>query len=121
LAKRKITKLPSHVNVGHNKISIRIVPNLASDEGKAQWGLYSPKHGTISIDADLVNHPPVFVEILLHEILHAVWMNHNAMNFQADANDKLWSEEQCVSLYGLALPGLFKLNPWLSKWIMKNA
>lgn len=104
-----MSDFPSLIRVGPHDIPIVYKPSLKLDDDEFASGLfYCTGNYHIEIQQDLRGSR--MAEVLLHEVLHAVWAN---TQFTAEKN-----EERAVSVLSSALTQLAKDNPdFIKSWL----
>lgn|SRR5690606_18838680 len=109
--KRVWAKPPSKVKVGYSIYDVSVVPFIQREKGKPESaGVCNRLLKKIEIRKDHA-HSQVAPEIILHEILHAVWSE-----FQLDPR----KEEEYITTLGVGLTNVFKDNPKLLKYLEKS-
>lgn len=97
---------PKDVKLGSVRYKIEEWDHMAA-VSNARWGEFSPLEMVIRVDLTL----PLarIAEVLLHEILHAVWYEYELKHEQDD-------QERIVTRMGTGLSAMFYDNPHLVDW-----
>ncbi len=103
-----MAKLPKTIKIGSHVHKVTVVKNLRSKAGEEALGLYSYDDQRISIEESIT--PSRQAEVLLHEILHALYAYFDI----SKEGDK---EETVVSRLAEGLATVFKDNPALIKYL----
>ena len=102
---------PKNVLLGHNTIQLKtIASGVALDMGDQQ-GSYSYRTNTIYLDEDQLQGASG-VDLILHEIGHAIAYQYRISEVK--------DEEHTVNSMASGYTEIFKRNPLLLKWIIKE-
>lgn len=112
MIKRKnyLKYLPSQAIIGVNTYEIKTAPDLKC-EGESVYGFCDRSSKTIFLNS---NSNCNLAEVLLHEIMHAIWYEGSMKEF------KKLSEEQCVNILGIFLTKVFQDNPEVRTYFNKH-
>ncbi len=110
----KEPKLPNKITVGGHDITVTWGKDLKAHDGEAAWGLYGKSDNTIEIADDLKTKQSQVVEVLLHELLHAMIFEGNLQTYLKS------KEEHVVDVLAKQMTIMFKQNPDLLKFIGDN-
>ena len=103
--------LPKRVQLGHNTIQLKTIESgVALDIGDQQ-GSYSYRANIIYLDEERLEGSQG-VELLLHEIGHAIFYQYNL--------EKTKEEESIVNAMSQGYTEILKRNPLLLKWIIQE-
>lgn len=97
---------PDSILVGNQKITIADMPESQTDQFN---GLYSGNRYLIEVNMALQSH--FLVEVLLHEINHAIYYVYNV----SDSDD----EERIVSIMSAGLTQVMRDNPQIFEYMHK--
>jgi hypothetical protein len=101
--------IPSFVRVGAFDYAVsEEYEDFFSDNGVLCDGKFEPYEQRISINGRL--KPLRKVEVLLHEIAHAIWFTSTLDVFKMN-------EEAFACIVGMRMSEIFKFNPSLRQWI----
>jgi len=105
----KVEGLPSSVRVAGHDVAIKVQSE--------QWRVATDHHGEFSqVDVEILVAPTFptasrAAEIVIHELIHAVWWGFNARSQDG--------EEQVVTTLAVGLQQVWRDNPDLIAWIEK--
>lgn len=95
------------LELGNKDYHINLIPNLAKDNDELGNCHYNKSR--ICIDSDLANHPEMMLEVVIHEIQHA--LNERFLL------KKLSEEEHFVDQQAVAWATILRRNKWLPEFI----
>lgn len=96
------------IEIGNKDYRILLIDNMIRDSdelGNCQFG-----RSTINLDKHLLEMPEMLLEVLIHEIQHA-------LNERFHLN-KLKEEEEFTDQIAVAWATLFRRNRWLAEYIL---
>lgn len=103
-----VRAMPASVRVGAADIALIQWPPISAT-ASTRWGEFSSMEHVIRIQMNMPT-PQRAVEVLLHEVLHAIWWAYGI-------NDHRGKEEPTVLALGHALAVLWRDNPGLGAWV----
>ncbi len=95
------------LEIGNKDYTVNIVDGLDSDAG--EWGNCQYRKNIIQIDKGLLNQPAFMLEVVIHEIQHA-------LNERFELH-KEKDEESFTNAQGVAWATVLKRNLWLAEFI----
>jgi hypothetical protein len=105
----KMVDLPDTVRIGPFDVAFEIKEgNVSGDDEEKIVGDFSQLELVIRVK-DKFRTAPQHVEVVIHELLHAMWMVWNLKDGDP--------EERVVSAFAVALTQCFRDNPRLVAWI----
>jgi hypothetical protein len=105
----KMADLPSTVRVGPFDVAFEITNgNVSGDEEEKIVGDFNQLEMLVRVK-DKFRTAPQHVEVVIHELLHAMWLVWNLKDGDP--------EERIVGSYAVALTQCFRDNPRLLAWI----
>jgi hypothetical protein len=105
-----VRDLPISIRVGAHDVAV-VAWAAVSAAAAQRWGEWSAMEQCIRVQ----ENPPTpqrAVEIVLHEVLHAVWWAY-------DVPVSGVQEEQAVAILGGAMTALWRDNPALLSWVAR--
>ena len=102
-------KLPTKISLGHTDINIKLIESGVALEIGEQQGSYSYRTNTIYLDEERIEGA-AGIDLVLHELGHAIFYQYK---MQAD-------EEHIVNSMATGYTEIFKRNPLLLQWVMKE-
>lgn len=103
-------KLPTRITIGPYEVDVCVSPSIDVQLLKTdRWGEWDLRSCAIRLFSDL--HPSLLREVLLHEVVHAVFTAWN-IDLPKDA------EEVVASNLAVGLLTTFRNNPELVKFLM---
>lgn len=111
--KQLAATLPRKITIGPYPYKIELADDWLVHEGGKKWGLCSFDTSTISVtNPSLFPSTEVFIGVIVHEVLHAMWSVGNI--------PERTKEEPAVLALEVQFVQLFKNNPSFINWIMKG-
>ena len=104
-------KYPEQLRIGPFDVKIKVIPGDLGDAQKI-WGKFSRDLNIITLNGGITD-PIRAVEILTHEMIHAVWAIYVIEENKDD-------EERIVSTMGVAWAQILRDNPHWIKWVTKT-
>lgn len=106
---------PSKIKVNHLEVPIKLCSGeQAETEGYHGW--FDPRKVEICMQEDL--SPMFFREILLHEVLHAIFHAYRlAGDMSGSPQKKKYTEEDIVLRLAPAIMAFIKDNPDFIRWL----
>lgn len=106
--------IPKSLKVGAYDFTVSTFPDfLVGPDEQQKWGLCSFSELKLSVgNTEGMPSSQMFVGVLLHEVLHAIWSNQNLKNKE--------TEENVILAMEVGLISLFRDNPGFLDWIKKG-
>lgn len=103
--------LPKPIRVGPYMITFRELTEEVKDEVEEEvYGFFSMDKESIFLDPDLENRPTLFVEVVFHEVQHAI-------NEVYGVSEDTHTEEKMVTQGARGWAQVVKDNPEFWDWI----